>query len=422
LFNFFNVELDPAHILNDYQDELLEYAESVLINDKSLKEEIKEFFSQPDIINQINLYIDKQSELFEEYIASIVKNKRALTLDLGFHGTIPQAIDNAVSQNDLFHILAVGSNKMFQKIFSGIKIDGFLTYKDNGWSAANTISRTPEVIEQLVMSIEHGTTIGYAPGERGVLPTTKSCFFNDDEKNLRKYTQQGVMAFQKEWFALKKFKGLPFLHKYIDAETLGSILSRFIQCPTPNEVFYLGQIKHDDNFGSNSSGYLLDPKIGEVLKEIGSKSFLAPQIAVRPYGVVYWPQLYVSAQNPSYFLEKYLELRPDMYEEQCLLSLKNRLAENSVNSVVIYGASVTGEKIANFLKDAEGLHIIAFCDRNEKLWGTTLAGIPIYSFEYIQSLEFDAYIIGSMGRGKEISRYIEEFGDKKTTPQIILPF
>jgi hypothetical protein len=272
------------------------------------------------------------------------------------------------------------------------------------------------------MSLNYGTTLAYSCTKGGVEPVTDNYPYFGMDLEYREYAQQGILEFQKQWFTLKGQKSLPKLYECVSVEILGSLIARVILCPTTIEAKFLGELSHDDNFGSQNLQKLFDANIAEKILKTGAEYLLDNPSLLRPHTTVFWPQLYITNSYPDFLIHKYSQLNPQHREVRALFQLKKSLQEKGVKTVIIYGASVTGKKIANFLKDAEGLHIIAFCDRNEKLWGTTLAGIPIYSFEYIQSLEFDAYIIGSMGRGKEISRYIEEFGDKKTTPQIILPF
>jgi predicted HAD superfamily hydrolase len=79
LFDFFNIELSEEHILNNYLAELLENADTIMIENKALKQHIKGYFSQSTrfirfanfvLVNPVvNFIVSKSTFAFNNFLA-----------------------------------------------------------------------------------------------------------------------------------------------------------------------------------------------------------------------------------------------------------------------------------------------------------------------------------------------------------------
>ncbi len=92
----------------------------------------------------------------------------------------------------------------------------------------------------------------------------------------------------------------------------------------------------------------------------------------------------------------------------------NDLVEESIKTVVLYGAADTAE-LAFSAADEVGLDIVAVVDSNLKKQGTEFLGMIIESPDIIEELSPDAVLISSFGYQDQIYddiKYLEEIGIK----------
>ena len=78
------------------------------------------------------------------------------------------------------------------------------------------------------------------------------------------------------------------------------------------------------------------------------------------------------------------------------------------SKVVIYGAGIAGRKLVASLYDNTEFKVVAYIDDNPTLWGQSINGIKIYSFEDLQFLidtkkiNYILFAIPSLGRNKKL--------------------
>lgn len=77
-------------------------------------------------------------------------------------------------------------------------------------------------------------------------------------------------------------------------------------------------------------------------------------------------------------------------------------------SIIIFGASGTGQKIYNQLKDS--MNVLCFIDNNQDLWGKYLDGLEIKNPEDIKNIDFNRIYVGSMCGIDEITEQLMAYG------------
>lgn len=163
---------------------------------------------------------------------------------------------------------------------SGTNARGYLGEFGAPERAAETIVRTPEILEQLCMP-DHGPQVGLDADLQPILaPAAHDRLQMVEAAALR----QGAESFQREWarYRVAMPGKLPSLSR--GAHVLRPLLLRQLQAPTPVEATLLGGWAHDENQGSDRSEEIAD------LRHAGRLRYLSPsQLQQLRMEELYWP-------------------------------------------------------------------------------------------------------------------------------------
>ena len=195
-------------------------------------------------------------------------------VDLGWHATtqrcLVRALATEASPLSVAGLYLVTSDRVVDAALDGVDADGFLVRAGEPAPAAFTITRSPEVLEQICMGPEGSTVDLDATGE----PVLDRSAIPAHQHEEAAATRAGIVAFADRSADLLA-GGTPELSA-VGVAQLRAMLTRFIGDPTADEAALFGGWVHDDNFGAataatlvrsdlfHDGAYLDETRVGEV--------------------------------------------------------------------------------------------------------------------------------------------------------------
>ncbi|MDD9269755.1 HAD family hydrolase [Paenibacillus sp. GCM10023248] len=314
---------------------------------------------------RIEASIQRHRELFIGYLTqSFGSPERLATVDIGFQGTIQSALENIVRlaglKPQMLHLLAVGSGRTDERRMQGMNIRSMLRAGSGGSEAGRRIARTPAFLEELMMGA-FGSTLRYSREEAGsISPVLAELHRSDEEYALKQACQEGALAFQSYYAYLLRQKEGRLARASRQPEEWAKPLHRVLAMPMPQEAQLLGDLTHQDNYGTE----YIAPICGVVAEEWyaeGAEAFLnacnyAPSVLN-----VNWPQGMATRRFPYYLYRYYLRLTDSFGPQTMMFDLIHQVKEDGVRSLTLYGTGAIAEQL---LKMAwfHGLHIPYWID------------------------------------------------------------
>ncbi len=128
-----------------------------------------------------------------------------------------------------------------------------------------------------------------------------------------------------------------------------------------------------------------------------------------------WRELQELLENEKSFAEK-------EYKRICKKEANDKkiIEELLEKAVIIFGSGSWGKKALIWLEQFN-IDIVAFCDNDQKIWGQTIADIPIYSLEQsVSEYPFAYYIIASKNCALEMQQQLLDIGIDEAQLKIYL--
>ncbi|NQX67040.1 HAD family hydrolase [Paenibacillus alba] len=343
----------------------------------TIYDQLANFLRSEPIQRKIDCSIQRHRELLVSYLKQEFGSPEQLvTIDIGFHGTIQTSLEKIVRlagmQPQMKHLLAVGaSNRLDELSFRGMDIRYMLRAGSGGTAQAKRIARTPAFLEELMMG-DFGSTLRYAQDESGkIQPVTAILKRSENELRRKGACQRGAIAFQGYYAYLLNLKRGHLLRSSLQPEEWSKPLHRVLDMPRPLEARILGDLTHQDNFGTEYIAPICED-MAEKWFQQGAESFLnscnyAPSILN-----VNWPQGVATRQYPFYLYHYYLRLQDGFGSQGMLFSAIQKMKEAGHKAIHLYG---TGSFAEQALKLAwfHGLQIPYWIDpvvgRHAVPWG-----------------------------------------------------
>lgn len=223
-----------------------------------------------------------------------------------------------------------GFNRMIKEnIFS------FFPFNKNTGKKIELLRRSPEFIEILFNGVNK-TTLSYLKDENNkVIPQTDFPYEDIDT------TQSIINAFDKGidcFFAVAFEYGINA--KVYEPEELLYLLSRLIEVPTKEECFNLGQLQHDEGYGSILIERIIEDKHLTSIKDISVEKAYSRFIKNLSYKIneVPWIQGVITSINENY-IKQMRGLEVKSVNSDAINSLLEVLDENNhINEIYVYGA------------------------------------------------------------------------------------
>jgi hypothetical protein len=321
-------------------------------------------------------------------------------VDLGFHGTVGVAIERlmcASIHTRWTQFLAIGAESIERHWFEGRDVRAFVGGPGSLSDLAPALVRHAAVLEAMLVSGQ--TTVGYIESPDCVVPVTASRQCPHEQYEAVRACHRGILAFQRAWIDAD---GSPqrAWSSLDDRRRLCEMLHRLIDLPSPEESDWIGALAHEHNSGTVARERLV-PLAGlpaGVLPEdvlegaTGGETIVAPAL---------WPQGLVTIRWPGYLRSRWTDLRGDAGRVPALVRLARRARRQGVRECLVYGAGDAGRSLAAALRD-EGVSIRGFVDRNERLWSSTIDGLPVRAPHEAMAGDCHTYVVGSMAFAQAI--------------------
>ncbi|WP_248929431.1 HAD family hydrolase [Paenibacillus hamazuiensis] len=390
---------------------LKETASTPYSDQVTLKQRLVSFLLEEKIQNKICKTIENKRYLLVEYLKQTCSSfDRIMTVDLGFKGTIQKSIESALEKTkihfDICHVLAIGGEETKHHLLSGMDIRGFVGNSGENQDLIRAIMRSPEFLEELLMG-DVGSTLGYMQSSGFIEPILGDLKYGPDEIRKKTVCQQGVLAFQAYWYRLLEGKTGLKEQLYKDCRQFAKMIHRVIDMPTSEEAENLGNLTHDDNFGSEHASRICEDKDLELLNQLGIERFLELGQFGFKASEVYWPQGIVTRKDPAFIFQQNLKQNSSSSYLFMMSHLVAMIRQANINQIMIYGAGEVGQSLLKLAR-LNQIKVTCFIDRKMSLWGQLIDGVEVIPLKEAVDRGFsDVYAVGSLSFIEDIVADIE---------------
>ena len=367
-----------------------------------LETQLKDFIFSKVVVDEINRNIDKTYKYMLGYLKQFAVEKRFITVDIGYRGTIQQGLEKVLLKSDIcnnnMHLLMLGTKECVYKIFNNTDLRSYVNWGDELEDSALYIKNNPNLIEAFLMC-NQGTTIGYKKDREKFIPELENVIIGSEQWEKIKYVQEGMLEFQKYYLSLKNVKQNVNIIENKPEKLIKSVV-RLISMPSVREAKVLSSLKYEENQGINLSKNIVPEEELSYIKEIGVSKW------IQQYNTndCYWCEGMIVQIEPSYYIDKVLDNNVSEYQKK-ILSIVKKVAAKKPNSVVVAGAGEVGKLIQRYL-ELYGIRIESFTDGNKKLIGSYINEVPVKTLNDEFNTKY--YVIASLVFASEIKEQILE--------------
>ncbi|WPZ18085.1 hypothetical protein UM396_16210 [Geobacillus subterraneus] len=420
--------LECSKVFTDYFDLDVDQTSNVLLpSGKSLRVELMNYLLSEEVKKKISITLKEKRKLLIQYLEQEIKDlENIITVDLGFQGTIQKSIEKALHLSGkefcITHLLALGAEKNKFNLLDGLDIRGFVGNAGENAELIKTIMRSPEGLEQLIMK-KDGSTLDYKHdlNNNRVVPVLGKNQFANWEIRAKEICQQGMFVFQSLWFYFKERKRKLSEKIFYNKNDICKLVHRLIDFPTYEESIKIGNLSHDDNFGTTSINKICSSDNEKLIDDIGISSFLTRSLYSYQNGKVYWPQAVITRKDKSYLFEMYVRFNNPFSYLAIMSQMVSRVIDEGNKRVIVYGAGEAGQALVR-VSELFGLDIQCIVDRNRLLWGQKINGIEIVSLDEAIKKGLHLYLVASFAFAYQIKKDIEDrYKIETKQPKIYLP-
>ena len=365
---------------------------------------LNDYLKQPAVLAEINEKVSEQRGLLIEYIQSLTGGKDAITVDIGFRGTMQSCLSGieANGESELLHLLMMGLPYNNRFLLKGTKIRGWLAYGSENEVTTEQLHRRIQMPES-VTNADIGTTLSYEKKDGTVRPVLERVRIDEEIKKKKEIIRHGIKRYQELWFTLISEK--PHLVK----ETLGDkegfigILSRLLLMPTREEATILGGVNHEECIGTSAKCSIINPADFSFYDISGSaEKFVEDCLSWRFPEHVLWPEGVAAIKNQHYYIDRYTT--PISIPASKKVKELFDDARLTGKRVAVYGAGIAGKVVVDVLCKL-GIEICFMVDNNPNLQGTSFLGNRIISPEESVG-EAEVYIVTPLLFEEEIRQQL----------------
>jgi len=203
---------------------------------------------------------EQREHLFAHLDRHLPADGPLVVVDVGWGGTIQALLARLLAERGTPREV-IGLYLMTQSVaevrrLDGLVLEGYLASGGEPAEFLDPLLRTPEILEQVTMCDE-GTLLAFMPD--GSIRTAEERMPRW-QVSQREAVQSGIRAFQRLWLeaAVADPQRLALGGSHARLLMLRQ-LSRLVTRPTEEEAQAFGSWLHDDNFGDDATGAIVDP-------------------------------------------------------------------------------------------------------------------------------------------------------------------
>lgn len=404
-YDLFKLSIRDSFI-NEHKEIILNDANQVQCKNGNLLDYItKDFQSR---IKEVKKNVHMESKLFQKYLKQLSYTDNSILIDFGGTGSILENISNALGDdssqkiNVLFYMHSSGFNKMLSS-----KTFTFLPFNQQTQQKIERFRRTPEFIEMLFNGINQ-TTIHYKKVENKTVEAITDFPYSDikETERMTKAFDKGVDGF----FQIAKIHQLK-RHLY-SSEVILDFISRIIEIPTYKEAKSLGNMYHDEGYGSHSVDRLITKKHIKEIKQVGiekSYYFNAKSSAYK-IAQIPWVQGAITLLNEKYIGE-INSLKVRSINQDSIDKLIEILTLNSfISEVYVYGAGQFFIELKPILLK-HGIKVIGILDTRAQFSTFQIDGLEVKSITNANLSNNSTIIVASAVFAIDITQLISQFAN-----------
>lgn len=238
------------------------------------------------------------------YFKQLTKNSEKVALiDVGYRCLVQGVIDKILKEESVncktIGIYLATVAEAAEKVIRGSEIRSMWGKLGGNFSEVLPLTKHPEILE-IALNSTCGTTIGYHFNSLKNIwePILEERETQVDDILKSHYIKVGILEFYKIWvpFYVSRFKnGSPSDEKLLIQlkEQCNTIMKRLWGYPAKHEAELLGNLFHEDNYGTVTGNTLCDPESRKAYKENGVQALLDR--------IVYWPSGVIAGETPEVF-------------------------------------------------------------------------------------------------------------------------
>ncbi|WP_421296334.1 HAD family hydrolase [Aeromonas sp. 604534] len=385
--------------LASFLDTPLALLDQIAIDGQDGLQLMAEVFEQN--IEQIKSSIQQSRLDMRDYFVGLTGDAPYLLVDLGGGGTIPSQISKAMLQQPMSSLLLY-CNHRGSKNSVITPISAFIPVRNDTIKGIKKIARSPEIFEIVLVGLE-GSTLGYRRTAEGkVVPRQAEVRYSaQHQQNIRSF-EAGVNAYQL-WD-----QSLGIAESDLNERiSFLRMMERLVECPVSSEVHYLGNLVHEDNFGSERSYKVINSSGLARIHSEGIETFYRKFSKNMSYGERWlaWPQGSLSRLDPDLMMD-FVGLRDARYKHsQAIDRLLELMQSQQSTEVIVYGAGEFFECLAPELVK-KSIHIRSVIDKKANFGHYQVMGYDVISLSECSIPSGSVLIVASASFVDEIKRDI----------------
>ncbi|HCV04866.1 HAD-IA family hydrolase [Pseudoalteromonas sp. APAL1] len=392
-------DLQLPYEKDDSLQSILDEEVNKISNDKVKVQLINAFLEKHR--EQLTLSIKQKQTLLDLYIEQVTKNEDYAFVDFGAGGTINHQIEKSTTKSAKLNILFYTTERAYNHANELIFMS-FLPFVTSTFTDVMAISRSPEIVEYFLVG-KNTTTLDFTIENEKVVPICAKDTSPEKHKQLVTAFNFGVDSY------LYFSKSLNLNeHTYNNRLAAVTSIARQVRFPTEIEAKFLGNLKHEDNFGSESQYSIIEQNEIDEIRNIGLNEFWSNHLTFK--GLlskrVTWPQGLITRLDPL-FLSKnvFFHNETESKHQESIMTIHEQLKELKLTEVVVYGAGEFFDELELLLKSLS-IRIVHLVDKKAEFGNYSKRGFNVISPTQASNLNLPV-VVASESFLDEIQKHIE---------------
>lgn len=370
-----------------------------ITSDIQKAKKLREALEQSEI--QILEKIQDKKAIFKAYTKEHLNGQLPALIDFGAGATINYQITKALEEPAIHHFLFYATDRAYSRTHK-LSLSSFLPLNDDTRKNINYLYRSPEIFEFFLVG-KNTTTLDYEKVNDTIKPilcTNKTSPYN---KKLIDAFNHGVDCYIAATNAFDHDEGS------VEARLAAiSVLTRQVTFPTLEEVQFLGDLGHNDNFGADSQYKIIEEEEINQVSKLGIHEFWKEHKTYK--GTlshrITWPHGLITKLEHDYLAKNVFLLEENEHKHaESLLKIAAQLPPLRNKTAIVYGAGEFFDEL-EILLDSENIKIEFLIDKKATLGSFTKRNYKVISPENAKKMNKNNIIVASEAFLDEIKQNI----------------